>query len=371
MELTDTSLIVLLALLALGLFVLVVVGWPRWGGRVARGATRGVQVVMLNVLVVTLCAAALNDQYLFYSSWRDLLGSRSASVSLHHGGTSNDVVTAKVPGPGFTRITSPASLPRLPQPGSRLQTYTVIDRRVGYDGQVLVHLPVGYDAHSPKAYPVLIGLHGFPSAPHRFVQLNFISTIDKLTAEHRMAPTIVVVPRIDTPSNLDTECVNGSAGQPQTETWLSRDLPRWTAEHFRVQTRRTSWAMIGYSYGAWCAATITMHHPDVFGGAIVIAGYFRPDFTSAYDPLSNSTLGRYDLVNLARTSPPPLAMWVLASREDSLAYPTTAKFLSVARPPLDVTALVLKHGGHRDQVWEPFVPDAISWLAQTLPGFHG
>ncbi|MEO5744516.1 MAG: alpha/beta hydrolase-fold protein [Terracoccus sp.] len=371
MELTDTSLLVVLALVALGLFVLVVVGWPRWGGHVARGAIRGAQVVVLNLLVVTLCAAALNNQYLFYSSWGDLFGARSASVSLHHGGTSNDVVQGKVHGPGFAGFASPASLPKLPQPGSRLQTYTVVDRRVAYDGQVLVHLPVGYDARSSHEYPVMIGLHGFPSSPQRFMQLNFISNIDKLTAEHKMAPTIVVVPRIDTPSSLDTECVDGSAGQPQTDSWLSSDLPRWTAQHFRVQRMRTSWAVLGYSYGAWCAASVSMRHPDVFGAAVVLQGYFRPDFTPTYDPLSNSSLDTYDLVNIAHTSPPPLAMWVLTSREDTLSYPTTSKFLSVARAPLDVTAVVLKHGGHRDQVWEPFVPDAIRWLSQTLPGFHG
>lgn len=370
MELTDTSLMVLLALLALACFTLVVIGWPRWGGGVARGVTRGAQVVMLNLLVVALCGAALNDQYLFYSSWGDLFGSRSSSVHLHHGGSAQDVVTATVRGPGFAGISSPAALPKLPEPGSPLQTYTVVDRRVGYDGQVLVHLPVGYDAHAARAYPVVIGLHGFPSSPARFVRLPFISTIDKLTAEHKMAPTIVVVPRIDTPSTLDTECINGPAGQPQTETWLAHDLPLWVAHRFRVQSRRTSWAVVGASYGGWCAATLAMRHPDVFGAAVVMEGYFRPDFSSTYDPLSTSTLERYDLVAIAHSSPPPLAMWVLSSREDPLSYPTTSRFLSVARAPLDVTAVVLKHGGHRDQVFEPFVPEAISWLAQTLPGFH-
>ena len=338
MELTDTSLLVLLGMLALGLFVLVVVGWPRRGGRVARGATRGAQVVVLNLLVVALCGAALNDQYLFYSSWDDLLGARSSSVSLHHGGSSSDVVHATVRGPGFTGIASPTVLPRLPQPSAALQTYTVVDRRAGVDGQVLVHLPVGYDPRSPHEYPVILGLHGFPSSPQRFMRLNFISTIDQLTAEHKMAPTIVVAPRIDTPSTLDTECVNYAAGQPQTDTWLAHDLPLWVAHHFRVQPRRTSWAAVGYSYGAWCAASISLRHPDVFGAAVVLLGYFRPDFTSTYDPLSSRTLGRYDLVNIARTAPPALAMWVLTSRQDPLSYPSTSKFsaspspLSTSRP---------------------------------------
>jgi S-formylglutathione hydrolase FrmB len=372
MELTDTSLLVLLGVLALVVFVLVVIGWPRWSNRIARAVTRGVQVLLLNVIVVALCGAALNDQYVFYSSWADLLGSRSASVQVHHGGTTREVVTAKVPGLGLTRLpVTPATLPPLPHPGARLQTYGVVDQRSNAQGQVLVYLPVGYDPRSAHAYPVIIGLHGFPSGPRGFVRLNFLSNIDALTAAHKMAPTIVVVPRIDTPAGLDTECVNGGPGEPQTDTWLARDIPDWTAKHFHVQRVRTSWAAVGYSYGAWCAASIAMRHPDVFGAAIAMQGYFRPDFSAHYDPLTSATLGSYDLINLAHTAPPALAMWVLTSREDNLSYPTTSMFLSVARPPLDVTATVLARGGHRDSVWEPFVGGAIAWLSQTMPGFHG
>ena len=40
--------------------------------------------------------------------------------------------------------------------------------------------------------------------------------------------SIVVVPRVDTPSSLDTECLDAAPGGPQTDTWLSHDLPAWT-----------------------------------------------------------------------------------------------------------------------------------------------
>lgn len=370
MELTDTSLVVLLAVLAFVVFGLVVAGLPRRGHVALRTVARGGQVLLLNVLVVALAGVLLNDQYFFYSSWADLLGSRNPSVSLHHGGTSSEAVSATVHGPGFTRITTPAVLPPLPRPGARLQTYTVVDHRTNFDGQVYVHLPVGYDPKASRTYPVILGLHGFPSGPKGFLALNFLSSIDRLTAEHRLAPSIVVVPRIDTPASLDTECVNGGPGQPQTDTWLAHDIPSWTAHHFRVRLARTSWATLGYSYGGWCAASLSMRHPDVFGAAAVLLGYFRPDFGVTYDPLTPAAERAYDLVTMARTSPPPVAMWVLTSREDTLSYPTTSTFLSAARAPLDVTATVLAHGGHRDSLFTPYVPAAIAWLGQTLPGFR-
>jgi S-formylglutathione hydrolase FrmB len=370
MELTDIGPLVVLGGLALGVFALVVTGVPHRGNGLAGAVVRGAQVLVLNVLVVALCGAALNDEYLFYSSWGDLFGSGSSSVQVHHGGSTPEVVAATVRGPGLRDMRTPRVLPPLPQPHSRLQTYTVVDHRADSAGQVYVHLPVGYDPRSARTYPVIIGLHGFPSGPKGFLRLDFLSSIDTLTAEHRLAPSIVVVPRIDTPASLDTECVNGGAGEPQTDTWLSHDIPSWVVQHFRVERTRTAWAALGYSYGAWCAASLSMRHPYVFGAAVVLLGYFRPDFSRAYDPLTSATQRGYDLVTLSHTAPPPVAMWVLTSREDPLSYPTTSKFLSVARPPLDVTAIVLAHGGHRDSVFTPFVPASLVWLSQTMPPFR-
>ncbi|MEO3936928.1 alpha/beta hydrolase-fold protein [Dermatophilaceae bacterium Soc4.6] len=371
MALTDTSLLVLLAVLGLVVFGAIVAGLPRHGPPVWRGVGRATQVLMLNVLVVALAGAALNDQYLFYSSWGDLIGSRSPSLQEHRGGTPPAGVAVTVPGPGFTGMTTPAHLPPLPSPGSRLQTYTVEAAHSKAGGQVLVSLPVGYDATSPRVYPVMLGLHGFPSAPASFLGLPFVSSADTLTRQHELASSIVVMPRIDTPASLDTECVNGGPGQPQTDTWLAHDVPAWVAQHFRAKLSRSAWAAVGYSYGGWCAASVTMRHPDVFGAAIVMQGYFRPDFSPGYDPLTGSTAPGYDLVRIARTTPPPVAIWVLASRQDSLSYPTTSAFLSAARTPLDVTGTVLATGGHRGSVFSPYIPAAMRWLGQTLPGFRG
>lgn len=372
MQLTDPSLTVLLALLVLVAFVLLVAGRPRSRRPALQAATRAVQGIGLSVLVVALCAVALNNQYLFYSSWSDAFASNSSAVQQQHGAKAAAVAAARVTGPGFEKIGTPTTLPPLPQPGARMQNYAdVVGSRSKSHGQVLVYLPAGYDSRSARTYPVVVGLHGFPSSPKSFVRLNFLSTIDALTARHTMAPTIVVIPRIDTPRTLDTECVNGGRGQPQTDTWLSQDVPAWTAVHFHVQTRRTSWAAVGYSYGAWCAAVVTMRHPDVFGAAISMSGYFKPRFSRGYDPLTKATRRNYDLVYISHQKPPPVALWVLVSREDHGSYPTTAAFLRAARSPLAVTSTVLDHGGHRNSLFTPYVPEAVQWLTTTLPGFRG
>lgn len=114
-----------------------------------------------------------------------------------------------------------------------------------------------------------------------------------------------------------------------------------------------------------------MRHPDVFGASISLLGYFRPSFSPGYHPLTSATRAGYDLVSIAHRNPPPVAMWILASREDHGSYATAGPFLSAARPPLDVTSTVLAHGGHRNSLFTPFGPAALTWLARSLPGFHG
>jgi hypothetical protein len=370
MDLTGVPLVVVLVVVAVACFAVVVVGRPRPARQGVAMAVRGGEVLVLNIVVIALVGVILNDQYLFYTSWSDLFGAGSTQVESHQGGTQRDFVTAPVHGAGLGAVVQPGTLPPLPDPTSRLQTYTVTDPRTGNAGQVLVYLPKGYNPASKRTYPVIEGLHGFPGHPSSFLKLNFLTSADELTAEHKLAPSIFVMPMIDTPASLDTECVNGGPGEPQTDTWLSTDIPAWTVRHFRAQSARTSWATIGYSYGAWCAASLAMRHPDVFGGAIVLLGYFRPDFSTAYDPLTPASLAGYDLVHLAKTNPPAIAMWVLTSHEDPLSWGTTSRFLSVARAPLDVSAVVLAHGGHRTSLLTPYVPSALAWLGQTLPGFR-
>jgi S-formylglutathione hydrolase FrmB len=369
LSLTGTPLLWVLGILAVGLFALVVSGLPRRGPRAVRVAGRVVPLLALNGLVVLMCLAVLNDQYVFYTSWSDLLGARQTHSTAHHGGTPAAAFHAPVKGPGLSAVTAGRDT-TLPDPGRRMQHYTVLDPASGTRVPVLVYLPVGYDPTSTRTYPVILGLHGWPGVPESFVRGRFLSTTDVLTATHRLAPSVVVIPQINDPRTIDTECVDGPAGDPRTDTWLSSVVPQWAVQHLRVQTQRTSWTTLGYSYGGWCAASVAMRHPDVFGGAVVFEGYFEPDFLAGYDPLSPTSRRGYDLVHLAGSAPPPIAMWVFASRQDTLAYPTTARFLAAARSPLTVTATIVPTGGHRSSVYRPYVRPALQWLAATLPGFR-
>jgi S-formylglutathione hydrolase FrmB len=363
--LTSTSLLVVLGLLAAAVFAGLVLGWPRLRRRWAAMAARGSAVLVLNLLVLAFAGAALNDQFGFYVSWSDLAGARSPVTVTHHGASARTAAGAHV-GHGL----SPAPYSAAPLTAGRLQHLDVAGVHSGVHAPVTVLLPAGYSASSSTRYPVIEALHGFPGSSTSWVTgMGVQAALDGLVASHTIRPSIVVMPQINVPGHVDGECVNGPAGTPQLETWLARDVPEYVASHFRVETRRSSWAVAGYSEGGWCAAMVGLRHPDVFGGDIVFSGSFQPEFTRAYRPFGATVPARYDLVRLARTAPPPLAMWVQSSKPDGYSYPQTARFLKAVRAPLSVTTDLLKTGGHREPLWAAELPTALTWLAHDVPGF--
>lgn len=371
MEITDPALPVLAALVALGLLVLLALGRPRMTRPVAATAVRAGQAVAMNLAALMCAGLVLNNQYLFYVSWTDLLGPNdSQAQQLVRGarGQGANVSIAPVLG-------EQGAFPPLPSPGSQEQRYTVHGRISGVEASVIVLLPSSYSAHPKQRYPVLEMMTGYPGVPRSaFPAFDLRGSWNDLIDRHVMAAPIIVIPQINTPENIvDTECVDDPTGRlPRTETWLARDLPEWISQHFAVSARRDHWATIGYSYGGWCAAMLAMRHPATFGGAVSIMGYFAPQFGGNYDPFKlDPAAGRgYDLGRLARTSPPATSMLVMASKDDPESYPYLVRFLKQVRAPMAVTSLVLMSGGHNVDEIPPALPAIMGWLSKSLAGFR-
>lgn len=366
MSLTSTSLLGVLALMAAAVFTLLVSGRPRLSRRWADMGARGGALLVLNVLVVALVGAGLNDHFAFYVSWSDLAGAQAAVTVTHHGASARSAATVRL----GTVLHAVTAFPALPSPGKRLQHYTLTGPRSGVRAEVAVLLPPGYSASSATTYPVIEALHGYPGTIDSWLTgMAIQGTLDQAVASRSIRPAIVVMPQINVPYAVDSECVNGPAGAPQMETWLAEDVPQFVASHFAVDTTRSSWAVAGYSEGGWCAAMLGLRHPSVFSGDIVFSGAFTPEFGRFYRPFGDRVPAGYDLVRAYRHNHPPLAMWVQASKKDGYAYPQTAAFLKGVRAPLSVTTDLLKTGGHREQLWARELPTALTWLGHSLPGF--
>lgn len=375
MSLTGPVLPVVLLAAVLVVLVAIIIGPPAGMHRITASLVRTGEALGLSVLVLALSGVLLNNTYAFYLSWNDLLGVRSPVTSTRAGADPRAVNKAPIggvpAGPGSEPGTGSGQLPPLPHQG-RLQPYVVQGQQSLLRADVIVRLPEGYNPTADVHYPVIVALHGTPGEPSAWLgPMEFGASIDAAVAQHRIAAPILVMPQVNFPYGTDTECLNGQAGDPQVETWLAQDLPTWIAAHFRVAPDRLGWATAGYSAGGFCAAFITMHHPDRFGAALVYGGYFRPTFSPGYAPYDEQTLrsSRYDLTRLAATDPPPVALWVMSSKGDTMSYPTTAKLIQNARAPLSVTSLIARSGGHAFANWVPDTPASLTWLGRSLSGF--
>jgi len=114
--------------------------------------------------------------------------------------------------------------------------------------------------------------------------------------------------------------------------WLAQDVPNWVTHTFRVQTDRASWATIGNSTGGWCAAMVAMLHPAQYAAAIVMGGYFRPEFSPFYYPYppGSQLTARYDLVALSKRQP---RRWLSGWRPPTQTMSPTPRAQHSSRQP--------------------------------------
>jgi enterochelin esterase-like enzyme len=378
MSLTGPLFLGLVALVTVAAFVALVLLWPSLSGRrPARIAIRAGLLLTVNVLVLLTAATQLNAQFLFFADWTDLsgaLGNATTVTALSRGTTASRATSVTVHGSAATasRVLPPLPAGRVSPTG--VISYTVKGPLSGIVGTVVVQLPPGYTkpANASVAYPVIEAFQGYPGSAESWISImNLGGVAAEEAAAKRLSPVLVVSPQVEFPSGVDTECVNGSNGKPQVETWLAQDVPNWVAQTFRVQTDRSSWAAIGLSAGGWCAAMVAMLHPAQYSAAIVMSGYFRPEFGPFYEAYPpGSPLGaRYDLVALTRRNPQPVAIWLLTSHGDAVSYRSSAAIIKAARPPLAVDAIVLQNAGHRISLWQGVLPNSLTWLGANVPGF--
>ena len=378
MSLTGSVFLGAIVVVTVAAFVVLVLLWPSLAGRhPGKVVTRAGMLLGVNFLVLLTAATQLNAQFLFFTDWTDLkgaFGGGPTSTALSRGATASHAASKKAVG---TAATAGGVLP--PLPTDRMSPSGVISYKVkgalsGIVGTVVVQLPPGYTdpGNASVQYPVIEAFQGYPGSTMSWISgMNLGGVAAQQAAMKRMRPVLVVSPQVEIPAGVDTECVNGSAGNPQVETWLAQDVPNWVTHTFRVQTDRASWAAIGLSAGGWCAAMVAMLHPAQYAAAIVMGGYFRPEFGPFYYPYPThgQLAARYDLVALTRRNPPPVAIWLQTSHADPVSYNSSAAFLKAAKPPLAVNAMILQNAGHRVSLWQGLLPGSLTWLGANVPGF--
>lgn len=323
--------------------------WNRLRGhRLVRATQRLSLIGLAQAMAVLLCLLAVNDQYGFYVSWNDLLGAAPAAPSIV---STTTVATNGSRVLDIRDFTGPASHVR---------------------AQVLVRLPPQYDqpAYATHRFPVVLFLNGWRGYPTAWERgLNAFTDLDRLGASGQVQPFVAVFPSVNIALPRDTECTDVPHG-PKAESWLADDVPTLVRSRFRVLTDPHSWGTVGYSTGGYCAAKLSLLHPQTFGPAVVISGYFealKDNDTGDLWGGSAAVRQRNDLTWMASHDVLPATdLLAFTSKQDQDSYSSTQTFLRTAGPPLRTYSQIAEKGGHNLKVMKQALPSMLVWLSAHL-----
>jgi enterochelin esterase-like enzyme len=313
---------------------------------------------VLPALVLVLCAqffamAALalkvNDVYLFYTSWADLTGRVTQQTPIQTGG----LVTR---GQGTLRV------------------MTVPSNDTGSQRQVLVWLPPQYDqpGYRHHHFPVVMFLTGQPSTPETaFARFQFARRAMGEIDSRRVPPFIGVFPTLMISPPRDTECTDVPGG-PRAESWLVGDVPAFIEQHVRVESRSAAWAVIGWSTGGFCAAKLVTSHPQRFGSAVSLGGYYQP----LQDRTTGSLFGgrkRLALLNspewlyLHHAGLGGSRLLLIAGRQDKETWSSTARMIRTTAGDPAVAHISFPQGGHNYRNYASYLGASLRWSASGWP----
>jgi S-formylglutathione hydrolase FrmB len=127
--------------------------------------------------------------------------------------------------------------------------------------------------------PVVYMLHGWPGSPNGMIA-GVVAPLAAAFAKGA-SPFIAVFPDGNALTHADSEWADSYDGRAMIETWLTTNVIK-TVEAGNIRDRSDR-ALLGFSMGGYGAGIIGLHHPNLYGQVITLAGYFViDDLTNAF-----------------------------------------------------------------------------------------
>jgi enterochelin esterase-like enzyme len=343
MNIDQPGLVLLGIAVVVAVAVLLALTWDR-RGKVWRSALFAVSVL----LVAATAGLQLNRMTEAYPSWAALLGDTHRHATSSDSEADDDGGTASpAAGAGHGRIVSQT----VAGPASKLTL------------AMYVYLPAAYDRSPRMRFPVIEATHGYPGTAVTWLRkLRVQHYLDDEIAAGRMAPTVVIFPMQTPKALLDTECTNLVHG-PQTETFLTSDVPAYVRSHFRVRTERGAWGLIGYSAGGFCTNNLLLKHPDRYSAGASLSGYVTPGIK-----VGDGSENTYNNVawRLQHLPQPTVSLFLGWAKDDKHPRQDSLRLAALAHSPIQVTTATVAHGGHSHTVWLEMEGPAFDWLSAHL-----
>jgi hypothetical protein len=353
------------------LLVLLFAGALFWLVRVQQLALKIVAGVMAFPPAVLFGVVLVNAFYGYYQSWddawRDLTNQAPATVaSVPDLGSHLDQVLTEAVRKRQARKNGFAMQTTLPGPQSQITR----------DG--IIYLPPQYfqKSYAAQRFPVIELIHGAPGAPGDYEgRLKISGMLRKLIAAHKAKPVVLVIPDANGGRDHSTQCLNTVRGE-QDETYLATDVPNDVAARLRVEPPGFGWAIAGFSEGGYCAANLSLRHPDRYGVAASLSGYYEPQNRNRYpqsrDPFAGDKVVKAQnspLKIMSRPLPPyPLPrFWVMAGNAVQADLVQAQAFVDLVKHYEPKVPLVIIKGGHHNYVaWREAFPKMLDWVTTQL-----
>jgi enterochelin esterase-like enzyme len=238
-----------------------------------------------------------------------------------------------------------------------------------------IYLPPSYTVDAQRRYPVVYLLHGAPGTYRDWFFAGHAATAeDALLAAHLIHETILVAPDGNGALHPVSAWANSFDGRQRMEDAIATDLVRYVDAHYRTLADPSDRFIAGLSEGGYGAANVALHHPDVFGAAVCLSGFFRADRNAVFGAgpasvpyrIANSPAD-YLRTAAGQSAAHRLRFVLGAGTSDGLYYTGTTAF---AR---QLTALGVEvhymesPGGHSWLLWEQQLAEALRQL-ESLAG---
>jgi enterochelin esterase-like enzyme len=228
---------------------------------------------------------------------------------------------------------------------------------------IAVYLPPGYDPAGSRRYPVLY------EAPFDYglwdSSVNVKVALDTLIDNGTIPPLLVVFIGTSHAPMPDTECANSLDGRVWMDTFISQTVVSYVDSHYDTLAQAEARATTGFSQGGYCAAILVLRHPNEFGTAISISGYF---LAGGLDANARAPF-RGSRAALAAASPLLVAAQLPPAERAGLYFIVVAKHgQPIYGPQAEAFEQALARAGYRYQAVDARLPHGWVQVRQQLPG---
>ncbi|HQZ90057.1 MAG TPA: alpha/beta hydrolase-fold protein [Thermomicrobiales bacterium] len=236
-----------------------------------------------------------------------------------------------------------------------------------------IYLPPGYDdpRFAQTRYPVVFLLHGSPGGCGDWVDgASADQTADALIRSGTIRPVIIVMPdgSLGDPHH-DTQWGNSPVTGERVEAAIIDDLIPVIDQQYRTIARRDARAIGGLSSGGYGSINIALHHPETFGVAFSLSGYFKP--TNTYDGHdiwgSDAARSANSPISQVHSLAQPMHILLMEGLDEGQGVADTNAFdAKLTQSKIDHRTLFAA-GGHSWEFWKTHLLDALEYANQHFP----